>query len=61
MKDSDYKERLARTRAADAAHSAMLDWYAIELKADRTDIARVLATLPQDLARKLYTKYQEQL
>ena len=61
MSDKTYNEQRARTRAADAVHAAMMDWYAEQLGVKRSELHVALVKLSSDRAKQLYQQYQEQL
>lgn len=59
MKSSHYDAQRAATRAADAAHAEMMQWYADQLGVELKDSRRAIASLAPSRAKELYKQYQE--
>lgn len=57
MKKELYKSQLARTRAADAYHKAMKQWYADKLGVEYSSVMNDIARLPKNQAEQLYQEW----
>lgn len=54
------RDRLEKTRAADAAHEAMMNFFAAELGCRRANISKVLRGTAKKTLDAIMTKFQEQ-
>ena len=57
MTDHSYNAQRARTRAADAQHKAMKQWYADKLGVEYSSVMNDIARLPSERAEQLYQEW----